>query len=111
MSDERKTIECSAETIEAAIKEGLEKLGVSEREVEIEILEEAGRGGIFGLGSRMATVRLTVLDVQTVQTDETEQKDTEAFPIEADDLDNVMSIARETVLELLTRMEVEADVS
>jgi spoIIIJ-associated protein len=45
--------------MDAAIAEGLERLGVDRDEVEVEVLEEASRG-VFGLGSRDARVRLVV---------------------------------------------------
>ena len=45
--------------MEEAIEEGLEKLGLPEDAVEIEILDE-GAKGIFGLGSRQTRIRLTV---------------------------------------------------
>ena len=55
-----KSYEVSARTIEEAISNGLEHLGVSLSEVTVDILEE-GSKGLFGLfGSRPAKVRLTV---------------------------------------------------
>ena len=60
MSENRTTIEIIAPSIEDAIDEGLAKLGLSEEEVEIEILDE-GTKGLFGLGSRQARVKLTVI--------------------------------------------------
>ncbi|MBE5782047.1 MAG: protein jag [Clostridiales bacterium] len=55
-----KSYEVSARTIEEAISNGLEHLGVSLSEVTVDILEE-GSKGLFGLfGSRPAKVRLTL---------------------------------------------------
>ncbi len=55
-----KSVEISARTIDEAISEGLEKLGVSISDVTVDILEE-GSKGLFGLfGSRPAKVRLTL---------------------------------------------------
>ena len=57
-----KSIESSAKTIEEAVSQGLEKLGVSLGDVSIDILEE-GSKGLFGLlGGKQARVRLTVKD-------------------------------------------------
>jgi len=50
----------SAKTVEEAIEQGLETLGASIGEVEVQVLEE-GSKGLFGLfGSRMARVKLSV---------------------------------------------------
>ena len=55
-----KFIESSAKTMQEAISQGLEKLGVSLGDVTIDILDE-GSKGLFGLiGAKAARVRLTV---------------------------------------------------
>jgi spoIIIJ-associated protein len=59
MNIQRANLEVIAPTIEEAIKNGLTDLGLTEDDVEIEILDEGSRG-LFGLGSRLARVRLTV---------------------------------------------------
>ena len=57
-----KSIESSAKTMEEAVTQGLEKLGVSLGDVSIDILDE-GSKGLFGLiGGKPARVRLTVKD-------------------------------------------------
>ncbi len=50
--------EYSARTVTEAIEAGLQDLGLAQEDVEIEVLEE-GRGGVFGLGTKLARVRLT----------------------------------------------------
>lgn len=53
-------IEASAKTVEEAIEKGLQELGVSVGDVDVQVVEE-GSKGLFGLfGSRMAKVSLTV---------------------------------------------------
>jgi len=57
-----KSIESSGKTMEEAVTQGLEKLGVSLGDVNIDIIEE-GSKGLFGLlGGKPARVRLTVKD-------------------------------------------------
>jgi spoIIIJ-associated protein len=57
-----KSIETSAKTMEEAVTQGLEKLGVSLGDVTIDIIDE-GSKGLFGLlGGKPARVRLTVKD-------------------------------------------------
>ena len=54
-----RTYEASAKTVEEAIEQGLQKMGLSIGEVDVQVLEE-GSKGLFGLfGSRLAKVRLT----------------------------------------------------
>ena len=55
-----KKLETSARTVEEAIEQGLQELGVSIGDVDVQVLEE-GSKGLFGLfGSRLAKVSLTV---------------------------------------------------
>ena len=57
-----KDYEVSARTIEEAISQGLEHLGVSISDVTVDVIEE-GSKGLFGLfGSRPAKIRLTLKD-------------------------------------------------
>ena len=56
--------EASARTVEEAIEQGLEELGVSIGDVDVYVVEE-GSKGLFGLfGSRPAKVRLTVKEAE-----------------------------------------------
>ncbi len=57
--NKRASLEMIAPTVEEAVTRGLEELGMSEEEVEVEVLD-AGSRGLFGLGSRQARVRLTI---------------------------------------------------
>ena len=55
-----RTYEASAKTVEEAIELGLQELGVSIGDVDVQVVEE-GSKGLFGLfGSRLAKVKLTV---------------------------------------------------
>jgi len=51
-------VEVEADSVEEAIKEGLDQLGLTRAEVTVEVLDGGGRG-MFGLGGRQARVRLT----------------------------------------------------
>ena len=50
-------LEISAPTVELAVEEALEQLGVTRSEVEVTVLSE-GRGGILGMGAQAARVRV-----------------------------------------------------
>lgn len=56
---ERPTLEVIAPTVEEALAQGLEQLGLSAADVSVEVLD-AGAKGLFGLGGRQVRVRLTV---------------------------------------------------
>lgn len=58
MSDQNESLDVNAKTVDEAIVQGLNKLGLSRDQVDIKILNE-GKRGIFGLGSEDAVVRLS----------------------------------------------------
>ncbi|MBN2047880.1 MAG: Jag N-terminal domain-containing protein [Anaerolineaceae bacterium] len=67
MSVTKRYIEIEAATVEAAIDQGLSKLGLSRTQVQVDILEHP-RAGILGFGSRNALIRMTVnADVKLAQ--------------------------------------------
>jgi spoIIIJ-associated protein len=55
----RTTLEVIAPTVEQAIQQGLEQLGLTADAVSVEVLD-SGSKGLFGLGGRQVRVRLTV---------------------------------------------------
>jgi spoIIIJ-associated protein len=59
MSQEKATLEVIAPSVEEATEKGLEQLGLSENEVDVEVLD-AGSKGLFGIRSRQARVRLVI---------------------------------------------------
>ena len=59
MTTHRTNLEVIAPSVEEAIEKGLAELGLSQDEVEVEILDE-GTKGLFGLGSRQSRILLTV---------------------------------------------------
>jgi spoIIIJ-associated protein len=132
--ENRATLEVIAPTIEEAIAMGAAELGLPEDSFEIEILDPGSRG-LFGLGSRQARVRLTVKgsvdqniapnteqpasipqttkvimnDVELPSPDIQERMPAADQQTNADD-DITLHVARETVEELLERMQIKASV-
>ena len=53
-------IETTGKTVEEAVQKALDQLGVDRDDVEVEVLDE-GRGGILGIGSAEAKVRVELL--------------------------------------------------
>ncbi len=114
MNEKRVNIEIIAPTIEEAIDEGLENLGILEEDVDIEVLDE-GSKGLFGIGSRQARVRLSKKsENQGSLSTITEAKETileTEHPSVVKAEDHLLTISRETVSELLTKMNVKAEVT
>jgi spoIIIJ-associated protein len=138
MNKKRATLEVIAPSIEEAIAKGLNDLGLSENDVEIEILDEGSRG-LFGLGGRQARIRITIKSAhkiegengavpeaslaETIEPAETmmqpsssidatmEEAQTKPSPSRSVQDDIILHVARETVSELLDKMQVKAEVT
>lgn len=138
MNDSRTSLEVIAASPEEAIENGLTDLGLSEDEVEIEVLDP-GSKGLFGIGSRQARVRLTIkqpgqevylppLEPETMaeefsdeeveyadlgtQTSVSEKRaESQIEKITGMDDEDALDVARDTVNELLLAMKVRANVT
>jgi spoIIIJ-associated protein len=108
MSDQRATLEIIAPTIEEAIAKGVEELGLDESALEVEVLDD-GSKGLLGIGRRQARVRLTVREKGASA--KIAQKTTWSSEPPNESTENAVSIARETVAELLDKMDIKAEVS
>lgn len=103
--DQRATLEMIAPTVDEAVEKALEQLGLDRDRVNIDVLDEGGGGGLFGIGGRQARIRVTILGAG-------ESPRPVSQPVEVDaDTDNTMSIAKATVRELLDNMGIRAEVS
>jgi spoIIIJ-associated protein len=105
--EHRATLEIIAPSVDEAIDKGLGELGVEESQVEIEVLDEGG-GGLFGIGGRQARVRLTVKGSAQAGSQPREKR--EPVVLTAGEADNLISITKTTVSELLDHMDVRATV-
>jgi len=106
MNEERATLEMIAPTVEEALEKGLAELGLTKKEVEIEVLDE-GSKGFLKLGGRQARIRLTIKSPDAPPAAPAKTFDTSsAIDMGDADLENVMSIAQATVRELLDKMGV-----
>ena len=102
--ERRATLEVIAPSVDEAIQKGLSELGLAEKQVEIEVLDEGG-GGLFGIGGRQARVRLTVRGAS-----KTRPPRERPAPLSPEENENLISITKTTVVELLDHMGVRADV-
>lgn len=108
MGDQRATLEVIAPTVEEAVEKGVEELGLTEEDVDVEVLDE-GTKGLFGLRGRQVRVKLTVKagrsTMEKASTDSVDKGEID------ESIENIMSIAQETVMELLEKMDINAEVS
>ena len=132
--NERTTLEKIAPTVEEAITEGLTELGLTAKDVNVEVLDNGSRG-LFGVGSRQARVRLTVImpasapetgseKLETTRAISNSRSDMAApVPARSKDVsaeisedafsvldDNLLFISRQTVADLLEKMKVPAHI-
>jgi spoIIIJ-associated protein len=132
MGEQHTNLEIIATSVEEAVEKGLAELGLTQEDVDVEILDQGSRG-LFGLGSRQARVRLTIRSGE-IELDGAESKierspepvKTAADPKveeapEYDEFDEpepsdaeqdlVLRISGDVVRELLNKMKVRATVS
>ena len=133
MIEKRANIEIIALTVDEAIQKGLADLDVPQDAVDIEILDEGSRG-LFGLGARQARIRLTIKSLVGSQesipvssdnsSSPSNQNDRQSPPFTekpqeaiinpvplSEDEDFVLTVARDTLNELLEKMKVRATVT
>ena len=105
MKNNRATLEVIDQTVEDAIEKGLSDLGLPREAVEIEILDEGGKG-MLGIGSRQARIRISVISME--EEPESEKIEKEVPP--SGDVDSTLALAEEIVSELLEKMNLTATV-
>lgn len=120
MSEERTKLEIIAPSVEEALEKGLKELGLSQKDVDVEVLDE-GKKGLLGIGARQARIALKIKPPQKM--DVKSQKETEIIqkppslpketevPVPLSEESEEVSIARETINIILEKLKVNADVS
>ncbi len=100
-----KEVEISAKTVEEAIQQALEELGVSRDKVEVDVLSE-GRHGVLGVGAEEAKIRVRALEAIPSEAG-LEPAEQVLEPAEQNDLIN---ITRDVLETMLSRMGVTTTV-
>jgi spoIIIJ-associated protein len=109
MPEEWTSLEITAPSVEEAITKGAAELGLPEEALEVEVLDE-GSKGLFGLGTRLARVRLTVRSDRPA-TPAPAAGVTAAGPeAQPQDAEQALAATRESIAELLERMGIRASV-
>jgi spoIIIJ-associated protein len=121
MSEERTKLEVIAPSIEEAIEKGLNDLGLTEDDVDVEILDE-GKKGFLGLSTRQARVALmiktagatklgqAVKDEPVAKREQPKAKAAAAVAESGGEEPEEVAIARETIGIILEKMKVSADI-
>ncbi|MEN6571861.1 MAG: RNA-binding cell elongation regulator Jag/EloR [Anaerolineaceae bacterium] len=118
MNEEKTTLEIIAPSVDEAVERGLEQLGLSKDEVEIEVLD-SGSKGILGIGGRQSRIRISIKGEIRPSDTETSQIVEPAVTriVAANEADlseedrQALKIARDVVFELLERMKVKAQIN
>jgi len=122
MADEKTMLEMIAPTPEEAIEEALAQMGLTEDDVDVEILDSGSRG-LLGLGGRQARVRLTVkksaksISKSSVINDAKPDEDLDITNVRSVEVENLgeeeknnLKLTQKVVEDLLERMRVKAKV-
>ncbi len=115
MSEERTKLEIIAPSVEEAIEKGLHELGLTEADIDIEVLDE-GKKGLLGLGTRQARVALKIKSA-TGPEKPTKKRGSDEEKLQSEDVSEPqeeseeVSVARETINIILEKMRVNAQVS
>jgi spoIIIJ-associated protein len=109
MSEMKPSLEVIAPSVDEAIAQGAQELGIPPEELEVEVLDE-GSSGFLGLGGRQVRVRLTLrsepIDLGAAREPEPAPPTRE----EESEEEEAVRITYETVEELLQRMGIETEV-
>jgi spoIIIJ-associated protein len=105
------SVEVSARTVDEAIDNALEELGLKRSQVNIEVLT-AGKPGLFGLRGEQARIRVTALEEGMGRPAPSEEVPDTEVEIEVGDISSPeVERAADYLRQLLELAEIEADVS
>jgi len=114
MSEQKATLEIIAPSVEEAIEQGLDQLGLPRDAVKVDVLDE-GKSGFLGVGSRQVRVRLTIGEEPSEKDEKKSSESLHPVSIEgesfSDDLEEAKVKSERIVKNLLTKMKVRADVN
>jgi spoIIIJ-associated protein len=122
MSQEKATLEIIAPSVEEAAEKGLEQLGLSQDDVDVEVLD-AGSRGLFGIRARQARIRLVIKNASgsvSSVVDTNKKLPIEEMPTESDhdypamtdqEIEIAEQVSLQVVKDLLEKMKVHATVT
>ena len=107
MVEKKTSLEVIAPTVEEAIARGAEELGIPEDDLQVEVLDEGGKG-FLGISARQARIRLSV---GIPDSSDDQPASEESSPASADEDSEAVRAAHDTVVELVQRLGLEAQVT
>lgn len=114
MGDQKTTLEIIAPSVEEAIEQGLDQLGLPRDAVKVDVLDE-GKGGFLGVGSRQVRIRLTIDDGAAEE--DIIEASSEDLPVSiegetfGDELEEAKVKSERIVVNLIRKMSVKAEVN
>jgi len=108
VAEKKTSLEVIAPTVEEAIARGAEELGIPKDDLQVEVLDEGGKG-FLGISARQARIRLSI----GIPDSSDEQPAPEASTIagSTDEDSEAVRAAHDTVVELVQRLGLEAQVT
>jgi spoIIIJ-associated protein len=108
MAEKKTSLEVIAPTVEEAIARGAEELGIPEDDLQVEVLDEGGKG-FLGISPRQARIRLSVgIPDSSIEQPASEESSSAEL---ADEDAEAVRAAHDTVVELVQRLGLEAQVT
>ncbi len=108
MAEKKTSLEVIAPTVEEAIARGAEELGIPEDELQVEVLDEGGKG-FLGISPRQARIRLSIgIPESTIEQPASEDSGSAEL---SDEDSEAVRTAHDTVVELVQRLGLEAQVT
>ncbi len=108
MAEKKTSLEVIAPTVEEAIARGAEELGIPEDDLQVEVLDEGGKG-FLGISPRQARIRLSVGIPES--SDEQPVSEASTTAGSSDEDSEAVRAAHDTVVELVQRLGLEAQVT
>ncbi len=112
MAEKKTSLEVIAPTVKEAIARGAEELGIPEDDLQVEVLDEGGKG-FLGISPRQARIRLSV-GIPDSSDDQVASEDSSPASTTAelsDEDSEAVRAAHDTVVELVQRLGLEAQVT
>lgn len=108
MAEKKTSLEVIAPTVEEAIARGAEELGIPEDDLQVEVLDEGGKG-FLGISPRQARIRLSV-GIPDSSIEQPASEESSSAELSDEDAEAVRA-AHDTVVELVQRLGLEAQVT
>ena len=108
MAEKKTSLEVIAPTVEEAIARGAEELGIPEDDLQVEVLDEGGKG-FLGISPRQARIKLSV-EIPDSSIEQPASEESSIAELSDEDSEAVRA-AHDTVVELVQRLGLEAQVT